>query len=99
MKCKMLMFAKTSLQSFVCNIIDVFCFPDQVVQEICKKYRIKKCFIYENLTDTDSTLLFFVFICKLDCTINKKDTRKIFFEVIIASKIFQRLYLSDDFWE
>ena len=46
MKGKMLMFAKTSLQSFVYDMIDVFCFPDQVVQEIYKKYSIKKCFLY-----------------------------------------------------
>ena len=32
MKGKMLMFAKTSLQSFVYDLIDVFCFPDQVAQ-------------------------------------------------------------------
>ena len=46
MKGKMLMFAKTSLQSFVYDMIDVFCFPDQVVQEIYKKYSIEKCFLY-----------------------------------------------------
>ena len=37
MKGKMLMFAKTSLQSFVYDMIDIFCFSDQVVQEIYKK--------------------------------------------------------------
>ena len=37
MKGKMLMFAKTSLQSFVYDMIDGFCFPDQVVQEIYKR--------------------------------------------------------------
>ena len=93
MKGKMMMFAKTSLQSFVYDMIDVFCFPDQVVQEIYKKYRIEKCFMYQNLTDTDCSLLFFVFICNLDCAISEKDSRKISFEVIIASKIFQRLDL------
>ena len=80
-------------------MIDDFCFPDQVVQEIYKKYHIEKCYMYQNLTDTDSTSLFFVFICSLDCAVNEKDCRKILFEVIIASKIFQRLDLSDDFWE
>ena len=55
--------------------------------------------MYQNLTDTDSTSLFFVFICSLDCTVSEKDSRKILFEVMIASKIFQRLDLSDDFWE
>ena len=54
--------------------------------------------MYQNLTDTDCTSLFFVFICSLDCTVSEKD-RKFLFEVMIASKIFQRLDLSDDFWE
>ena len=99
MKGKMLIFAKTSLQSFVYDMIDVFCFPGQVVQEIYKKYHIENCYMYQNLTDTDSTSLFFVFICSLDCTVSEKDSRKILFEVMIASKIFQRLDLSDDFWQ
>ena len=37
-KGKMLMFAKTLLQSFVYNMIDVFSFPNQVLQEIYEKY-------------------------------------------------------------
>ena len=37
MKGNTLMFAKTSLESFVYDMIDVFCFPDPVVQEIYKK--------------------------------------------------------------
>ena len=83
MKGKILMFAKTSLQSFVYDMIDVFCFPDQVVPEIYKKYRIEKCFMYQNLTDTDSPSLFFAFICNLDFTISEKDRRKILFEVML----------------
>ena len=98
MKGKMLMFGKNLLQSFVYDMIGGFCFPDQVVQEIYKNYHVEKCFMYQNLTDTDCTSLFFVFICSLDCTVSEKD-RKFLFEVMIASKIFQRLDLSDDFWE
>ena len=97
MKGKMLMLAKTSSQSFVYDMIDVFCFPDQVAQEIYKKYSIEKCFLHQNLTDTDSNLLFFIFICNLNCSVNEKDSRKILFEVMIASRIFKRLDLSDDF--
>ena len=94
----MLMFANPSLQSFVCDMIDVFCFPDQVAQESYKKYSIEKCFLYQNLTDTDSTSLIFIFICNVNCSVNEKDSRKILFEIMIASKIFKRLDLSDDFW-
>ena len=99
MKGKILMFAKTSLQSFVYDMIGIFCFPDQVLQKIYEKYLVDKCFMYQNLTDTDSTLLIFVFICNLDCTISKKESRKISFEGMIASKIFKKIDLSDDFWE
>ena len=94
----MLMFAETSLQSFVYDMIDVFCFPNQAVQGICKKHSIEKCFLYQNLTDMDSTLLLFIFICIFDCSVSVKDSRKILFEVMIALKIFKRLDLSDDFW-
>ena len=34
---KMLMFGKMSLKSFVYNIIDVFCFPDDKVKRIFDK--------------------------------------------------------------
>ena len=99
MKGKILMFAKTSLQSFVYDMIGIFCFRDQVVQKIYEKYVVDKCFIYQNLTDRDSTSLFFVFIRNLDCTISKKESRKISYEGMIASKIFTKLDLSGDFWE
>ena len=58
-KGKMLMFAKVSLKSFIYDLIDVFCFPNQKIQEIYNYYQIEKCFLYQNLTDTDSTSLYF----------------------------------------
>ena len=58
MKGKMLLFAKTSLQSFVYDIIDVFYFPDDTVKTIYEKYQIKTFFLCQNLTDTDSSSLF-----------------------------------------
>ena len=36
----MLMFSKTSLNSFVYDILDVFCFPDEIVKKIYEKYNI-----------------------------------------------------------
>ena len=65
-KGKMLMFAKMSLKLFVYDIIDVFCFPDDKVKGIFDKNDIEKCFLYLNLTDTDSCSMFFIFICKLN---------------------------------
>ena len=90
----MLMFAKVSIKSFVCDIIDVFMFPDETIQSIHWKFNIEKCFLYQCLTDTDSTSLNFIFICVVD----EINSRKIIFEVLISSKLIDRLDLSDDFW-
>ena len=69
MKGKMLMFAKTSIISFVYDMIDVFCFPEDSpkVQVIYDKQKIEKCLLYQHLTNTESISLFFVFICNLNC--------------------------------
>ena len=95
---KMLMFAKVSIKSFVCDMIDVFMFPNETTKTIYQKYNIEKCYVYQCLTDTDSTSLNFIFICSLECSVSEKQARKIIFEVMITSKIFKRLDLSDDFW-
>ena len=95
---KMLMFAKVSIKSFVCDMIDVFMFPNEKTQAIYQKYNIEKCYLYQCLTDTDSTSLNFIFVCGLNCVVNEIQARKIIFEVMIESKIIDRLDLSDDFW-
>ena len=56
------MFSKTSIHSFVFDLIDVFMFPDEIVKKIYEKYEIQKCFLSQNLTDADSNSLFFIFI-------------------------------------
>ena len=57
---KMLMFSKVSIKSFVYDLIDVFMFPNQEIREIYQKYQVEKCYLYQNLTDTDSTSVFLV---------------------------------------
>ena len=42
---------------------------------------------------------FFVFICDLKYSIDKRKSRDIIFKVMIKCKIFERLDLSDDFWD
>ena len=96
---KMLMFSKISLKSFVYDLIDVFMFPNNVTKKIYEQYKVQKCYLYQNLTDTDSTSVFFVFICELGCAVDERKSRQIIFEVMIKSKIFSRLDLSDDFWD
>ena len=72
-------------------------FPINVTKKIYEQYKVQKCYLYQNLTDTDSTSVFFVFICELGHAVNKRKTRQIIFEVMIKSKIFSPLDLSDDF--
>ena len=71
-------------------------FPDEEISKIYDQQEIQKCFLYQNLTDTDSASIFFIFTCKTSCSINEKDARDIIFEVLAKSKILQRLDLSDD---
>ena len=96
---KMLMFSKVSIKSFVYDFIDVFMFPNSEIQEIYKKYKVNRCYLDRNLTDTDSTSMFFVFICDLDSNIREDQARNIIFGVIIASRIFDRLDLSAESYE
>ena len=96
---KMLMFAKVSIKSFVYDLIDVFMFPNETTKAIYEKYKVKKCYLYQNLTDTDSTSSLFNFICHLNSIVDEITARNIIFEVMINSKIFDRLDLSDDFWD
>ena len=93
------MFAKLSLKSFVYDMIDVSCFPDEKIREMYDFYRIRKCLLYQNLTDRDSTSLFFNFICDLECSIPESKARNIVFECMKKSKIAKRLDVSDPFWK
>ena len=95
---KMLMFAKILLKSFLYDMIDVFGFPIEEVKMIYDKYDIKKCYMYLNLTDTDSCSCFFNFICKKECNINKGKSRNLIFEILKQSKIAGRLDVSYPFW-
>ena len=96
---KMLMFSKFSIKIFIYDLIDVFMLPNQTIKKIYDKCNINKCYLYQNLTDTDSTSVFFVFICNLNCSVNERKSRHITFEAIIKSQIFERLDLLADFWE
>ena len=96
---KMLMFSKVSIKSFVYDLIDIFMFPNSEIQQIYRKYKVNHCYLDQNLTDRDSTSMFFVFICDLDSNITEDQARNIIFEVMIATKIFDRLDLSAEFYE
>ena len=97
---RMPMSTKISIISFVYDMINIFCFPEDnpKVQAVYEKHKIEKCFLYQNLTRTDSTSLFLVFICNLNCQLNEKVSRNVISEVMINSKILERLDLSNEFW-
>ena len=74
-------------------------FPNAELQEIYKKYKVNHCYLDQNLTNTDSTSMFFVFICDLNSNIREDKAQNIIFEVMLKSKIFDRLDLSAEFYE
>ena len=86
----MLMFSKFSIKCFVYDLIEM--------KKIYKIYKINRCYLYQNLTDADSTSVFFVFICDLNCCIREAEARHIIFEVMFQIKIFDRLDLSSELW-
>ena len=52
---------KLSIKTFVYDLIGVFMFPNEETKQIYKKYKINRCYLYQNLTETDSTPVFFYF--------------------------------------
>ena len=66
---KMLMFVKVTLASFIDDVIDVFAFPNEYVRDIFYKNNLIKCCLYLILRDTNTAALFFVFVCKIHCSI------------------------------
>ena len=93
------MFSKVSIKSFVYDLIDIYMFPNQEIREIYQKYQVEKAYLYQKLTDTDSTSVFSVFICNLNCSISEDKARDILFEVMLKSNVFDRLDLSVEFYE
>ena len=73
----MSMFSKVSIKSFVYDLIDVFMFPNEEIQKIYQQYQVNRCYLYQNLTDnqnvtdTGSTSMFFVFICDLNSSVSE----------------------------
>ena len=51
----MLMFAKLLLMSFIYKVLKTFCFPDENIRSIFKKYSVEKVEMYHVLTDINST--------------------------------------------
>ena len=84
------MFAKLSLMSFIYEMLETFCFPDEKVQKIFDKHLIEKFYINHVLYRQHSTCLQFLFVSDPKSDICEKKDRDIIFEAIIASKIYNR---------
>ena len=69
---KMLMFSNVSIKSFVYDLIDIFMFPNSEIQKIYKKYKVNRCYLDQNLTNTDSTSMFFFFLFVVWTVISEK---------------------------
>ena len=94
----MLKFSKVSLQTFACDVIDVFSFPIPEVVEIYKENKITRGFAFLNLKYTDSCSTFFVFICHLSFDIrdiSEENARKLIFKNMKKPKLFERLDTSE----
>ena len=73
---KLLMFVKLSLKSFIYEVTEIFCFPEENTQEIYKKYFIEKVEIFLVLTDTYSTAQKFIFISDPNSDITEDELKK-----------------------
>ena len=51
------------------------------------------------MTDTDSCLLQFIFVCNSKTTISGKDSCNLIFQVMLQSKLKHRLDTSNDFYD
>ena len=96
---KMLMFAKLSLMSFIYEMLERFCFPNEKVKEIYNKYLIEKVYMYHVLTNTDSNCLQFLFISDPKSNICKQKYGEIIFEVIVTSKTYNRFDSPHQYWD
>ena len=74
------------------------CFPIKKLEKFTKNVKIEKCYLYQNLTDTDSTSMFFVIKCDSNSCVSKGKAQNIIFDVMLKSKVFDRLDLLADFY-
>lgn len=93
------MFAELSLMSFIYELVETFYFPSNTVKKIYPKYLIQKIYIYHLLADTDSICLKLIFINNIESEIPEKQLRDILFEIIVASKIYDRFDSSRGYWK
>ena len=80
-------------------MIKTFCFPNNKTKEVYEKYLIDLIYPYHILTDTGSTSLFFIFVCKLESSISNEKYRDCLSEVVKANEVLHRFVTSHEFGE
>ena len=85
------MFAKLLLMGFNYEFIETFCFPDDKAKEFYETYKLELIFPYHVLTDTNSTCLFFIFVCKPECNAPDEKFRNLLFTVIVNNRILEKI--------
>ena len=65
-------------------------FPDKNILKSYENNEIEKYFLFPILKNTDSTSVFFIFVCKLSCSIEEEKARDVIFDVLIKSKVFRK---------
>ena len=96
---KLLMFAKLSLKLFIYSLTETSHFPDSIVKEIYKKYKIEKIFCYHVLTDTDSTSIQIIIISDPSSEYEESKISDVIFEIIVKTDIYKRFDTSHSFWD
>ena len=79
----MSMFAKLTLKSFIYDLCEALMFPNKKIKAIYDMCDIDFVYIYQILTDTDSTSLQFIFFSKGQCKIPEAMFRNITFLIIM----------------
>ena len=85
---KLLMFAKGYLESFIYDLVEIFCFLQKKIVDLNKN--IRDGWIFHILTNTEGPALKFIFISDLNSDLPEDKFRDVILEVIVTSKIYKR---------
>ena len=91
----MVIFPKISLKSFIHDLTQTLYFLNNRTKEIFGKYIVDRIFPYQVLTDTDSMLLFIIFIWKPESSIPNSNFRDLLFEAYINNEITDLILLTN----
>ena len=89
------MFAKISLKSFLYDLIETIVFPNKLTKEIYKIHGTDYVYVYQILTDTDSTSLEFIIVCEEKSQTKDREYRDVIFE---DRDFIKRFHTSHEFW-